>query len=87
MLLPDCGYCGWPIMRQNEIQPSFQNVRLNDNQMECIIAAILAAGSLGAAGGASLDKTIERYCFLLARLRKVGYLNPPAHEYVPGQRT
>lgn len=66
--------------------PRLSDVRLNDSQMECIIAAVLAGGSLGATDGGSLDKTIERYAFLLARLRRVGYLNPPAHEHAPGKR-
>ena len=64
--------------------PRLNETRLNDNQMECIIAAILTAGSLGAT--TSLDKLTERYAFLLGRIRKVGYLNPPAHEWVPGKR-
>ena len=71
------------ILQEN---PHLGDVRLNDSQMECIIAAVLAAGSLGATNGGSRDKTMERYAFLLTRLRRVGYLNPPAHEYAPGQR-
>jgi hypothetical protein len=56
--------------------------RLNDNQMECIIAAILTLGSLPH-GGTSPERALNCYAEMVKRVRMVGYLNPPGGHWSP----
>jgi hypothetical protein len=54
---------------------------LYETDLECIVADLLTAASLGASGG-SPDQTITQYAQILDTLRdNGGYLNPrsPAH--------
>ena len=58
---------------------------LNNNQMECVIAAILTVGSL-AGQGASADKAVSLYAETLKHLRIKGYFNPATPHYQSSER-
>jgi hypothetical protein len=67
---------GWRRKIAGRIQMPKVSELIHETDLECIVAALLTAASLGASGG-SPDQTITQYAQILDTLRaNGGYLNP-----------